>query len=205
MALKERINPKTGKKEYKVRYYFIADGKKKDSETGWFTTQLQAEREAKRLKEIKEKEDRHKVSARRDKKVLSLYEEFLDNLEKEGIETQSNHLKGLLRSGKAILSKYIPKEIVDIKARDIDSYTFKKWIAYMDSTNMSGGTIRNYRKVLIRFNHWLALNGNYIDYGLEEQIEYTLNKAKIKPLSVGNRETSGYVYTRLYADYLLLL
>lgn len=29
MAYKERINPKTGRKEYKVRYYFKADGKRK--------------------------------------------------------------------------------------------------------------------------------------------------------------------------------
>lgn len=36
MAYKTRINPKTGKTEYKVRYYFMADGKKRDSETGWF-------------------------------------------------------------------------------------------------------------------------------------------------------------------------
>lgn len=28
MAHKERINPKTGKKEYKVRYYFMKEGKK---------------------------------------------------------------------------------------------------------------------------------------------------------------------------------
>ena len=32
MAYKERINPKTGKKEYKVRYYFMKEGKKRDSE-----------------------------------------------------------------------------------------------------------------------------------------------------------------------------
>ena len=53
MASKERINPKTGKKEYKVRYYFMREGKKRDSETGWFDTLEKAEKEAKKQKEIK--------------------------------------------------------------------------------------------------------------------------------------------------------
>ena len=55
MAYKERINPRTGKKEYKVRYYFVADGKKRDSETAWFTSLEKAEKEARKQKETKEK------------------------------------------------------------------------------------------------------------------------------------------------------
>ena len=58
MAHKERINPKTGKKEYKVRYYFMKEGKKRDSETAWFTSLEKAEKEAKKQKEEKEKADR---------------------------------------------------------------------------------------------------------------------------------------------------
>ena len=73
MAYKERINPKNGKKEYKYRYYFIRDGKKRDSETAWFDTKEKAEREGKRLKAEKEKADRTKVLQRRDKKLITAY------------------------------------------------------------------------------------------------------------------------------------
>ena len=51
MAYKTRINPKTGNVEYKVRYYFMREGKKRDSETAWFTNLEKAEKEAKKLKE----------------------------------------------------------------------------------------------------------------------------------------------------------
>ena len=82
MAHKERVNPKTGKKEYKVRYYFIREGKKRDSETAWFDTLEKAEKEAKKQKEIKEKEDRNKITQRRDKKLITAYEEFIAYLKK---------------------------------------------------------------------------------------------------------------------------
>lgn len=191
MAVKERINPKTGKKEYKVRYYFMKEGKKRDSETGWFNTQGQAEREAKKLKELKEKEDLHKISERRDKRVVTLYSEFLEELNKEAIATSSNHLKGTFKTGKAIENNYLPRDIQEVKGREIDSYTFKKWLAEIDNSNLAGSSVRNYRKVLVKFNHWLALNGYYLEQGLEEQIEYSINKTKIKPTIVGNKEASG--------------
>lgn len=191
MAVKERINPKTGKKEYKVRYYFMKEGKKRDSETGWFNTQAQAEREAKKLKELKEKEDLHKIAERRDKRLVTLYSEFLEELNKDAIATSSNYLKGTYRVGRAVANSYLPKDIQEVKGRDIDSYTFKKWLAAIDNSNLAGSTVRNYRKVLIKFNNWLALNGYYLEDGLEEQIEYGINKAKLKPTIVGNREADG--------------
>ena len=76
MAYRERINPRTGKKEYKVRYYFMKQGKKRDSETAWFSSLDKAEKEAKKQKEQKEKEDRDIFLQRRDKKIVTAYEEF---------------------------------------------------------------------------------------------------------------------------------
>ena len=43
MKLKIRQNPKTGATEYKCRYSWKDEnGKRKDSETGWFPTEKQA-------------------------------------------------------------------------------------------------------------------------------------------------------------------
>ena len=45
MAVSTRVN-KNGKTEYKARYYFFKDGKKRDSETGWFSSEKEALNEA---------------------------------------------------------------------------------------------------------------------------------------------------------------
>ena len=59
MAFKERINPKTKKKEYKYRYYFYKDGKKRDSDTGWFSSKREAQLEGERLKAKKEQDEKN--------------------------------------------------------------------------------------------------------------------------------------------------
>ena len=42
MKVRTRINPKTGKTDYKVRYSWKdGEGKRKDSETAWFLTEKQ--------------------------------------------------------------------------------------------------------------------------------------------------------------------
>ena len=132
MAYKERINPKTGRKEYKVRYYFKADGKKKDSETAWFESLEHAEREAKKLKELKEKADRDKTTQRRDKKLISAYEEFIEYLKIVSDKDETNTDKKEWQTARAIYNNHMPLVIQDTKIKDLSVNTFKTWL---DSIN----------------------------------------------------------------------
>ena len=118
MAYKTRVNPKTGNTEYKVRYYFLRDGKKRDSETSWFASLDLAEREAKRQKENKEKEDRHNITQRRDKKLITAYEDFCDYLEKEKNKEKSNTDVKEYNMAKAILNNHMPIEVQEAKLLD---------------------------------------------------------------------------------------
>ena len=104
MAYKTRVNPKTGVTEYKVRYYFMRDNKKRDSETAWFSSLEKAEQEAKKQKEIKEKEDRHRAKQRRDKKLVTAYEEFIDYLQGQADKEITNTDIKELNMARAILN-----------------------------------------------------------------------------------------------------
>lgn len=132
MAYKTRINPKTGKTEYKVRYYFMADGKKRDSETGWFLSLEKAEKEAKIQKETKEKADRHKVTQRRDKKLITAYEEFIDYLKAKADKEITNTDKKELDMANAISRNHMPNDIKETRIKDISVYTWRSWLSYID-------------------------------------------------------------------------
>lgn len=192
MAYKERINPKTGRKEYKVRYYFKADGKKKDSETAWFESLEHAEREAKKLKEMKEKADRDKTTQRRDKKLISAYEEFIEYLKIVSDKDETNTDKKEWQTARAIYNNHMPIVIQDTKIKDLSVNTFKTWL---DSINkkesLGGGYVRLCRMNLIKFNIWLNQNGYYIEEGTEETIDLAIRNVKVKNSLVHNRERSG--------------
>lgn len=192
MAYKTRVNPKTGKTEYKVRYYFMRDGKKRDSETAWFTSLEKAEKEAKIQKETKEKADRHKVTQRRDKKVITAYEDFVEYLKKQADKEITNADKKELNMGKAILNNHMPEEVKETRIKDLSIYTWRSWLSYINSKEeIGGGYIRLCRLNLIKFNAWLSQNGYYIDEYQEETFDIGLRKTKIKNSMVGNKERSG--------------
>lgn len=192
MAYRKRINPRTNKEEYKVRYYFVRDGKKRDSETGWFNSLEQAEREAKIQKENKEREDRHKVTRRRDKKLVTAYEEFIDYLKELSDQETSNTNKKELHTAKAIHNKHMPNTIQETKIRDIEVVTFKNWLSSINNKDdISGGYIRVCKGNLIKFNCWLSQNGYYIDDQQEEAIDNGIKRTKIKSVKVRNKELAG--------------
>ena len=82
-SFKEQINKKTGKKEYRCRYYFYRDGKKRDSHTGWFPTKEEAEAEAKRLAKEKTEAEANTVLQRRDKQGTTALEEVIEEYDKK--------------------------------------------------------------------------------------------------------------------------
>ena len=194
MAYKERINPKTGKKEYKVRYYFMKEGKKRDSETAWFTSLEKAEKEAKKQKEEKEKADRDIFLQRRDKKLVTAYEEFVEYLKELADREESNTNRKEHNMGMAIFNNHMPVEVQNTKIKDITSNTFKRWLDYMNKKeSLGGGYIRLCRLNLIKFNAWLNQNGYYLDGedSIEEMMDLAIRKVKIKNSLVNNRERNG--------------
>ena len=192
MAYKERINPKTGKKEYKYRYYFVADGKKRDSETAWFGSLEKAKKEAEEQKAKKEKADRNKVTQRRDKKLITAYEEYLECLKIIADKENSGSDRGIYNVAKNIYSKHIPYTVQETKIKDLSIYTFRSWISDINRKDEVGGAyIRLCRHVLQKFNAWLSSNGYYIDEYQEETFELGIKRTKIKNSKVKNRELNG--------------
>lgn len=192
MAYKTRVNPRTGKTEYKVRYYFMADGKKRDSETGWFTNLEKAEKEAKTLKEAKEKADRHKVTQRRDKKLITAYEDFIEYLTRQAHKEITNSDIKELNVAKAICNNHMPSEVKETRIKDLSIYTWRSWLSYINSKEeLGGGYVRLCRLDLIKFNAWLSQNGYYIDEYQEETYDIGLRKTKLKNSMVNNKERSG--------------
>ena len=84
----------------------MREGKKRDSETAWFDTLEKAEKEAKKQKEIKEKEDRNKITQRRDKKLITAYEEFIEYLKQLSDQETSNTNKKEYQTAKANCERY---------------------------------------------------------------------------------------------------
>ena len=194
MAYRERINPRTGKKEYKVRYYFMKQGKKRDSETAWFSSLDKAEKEAKKQKEQKEKEDRDIFLQRRDKKIVTAYEEFKKYLGVLAEREESNTDIKEYRMAKAIYKNHFPIEVQNVKVKDITGNTFKIWLEYMNKKERLGGEyIRLCRLNLIKFNMWLNQNGYYLDGedNIVEMIDTSIRKVKIKNSLVNNKERKG--------------
>lgn len=192
MAVRTRINPKTGLTEYKVRYYFMRDGKKRDSDTAWFTSLERAEKEAKIQKEIKEKEDRHRVKQRRDKKLITAYEEFIDHLQEQADKEITNTDKKEVNMARAILNNHMPVDVQDTRIKDLAIYTWRTWLSFINSKEeLGGGYVRLCRLNLTKFNVWLSQNGYYLDEYQEETFDLGIRKTKIKNSMVGNKERSG--------------
>ena len=78
MKAKTRINPKTLKTEYKIRYLWKdSEGKRKDSETGWFPTEAAALKNTTILKLQKEANAKDGREVKNNKLLSTVYDEWL--------------------------------------------------------------------------------------------------------------------------------
>lgn len=192
MAYKTRTNPRTGNTEYKVRYYFMADGKKRDSETAWFTSLEKAQKEAKIQKETKEKADRHKATQRRDKKLVTAYEEFIQYQRTLADKEITNTDIKEWNMANAIRNNHMPLEVQETKIKDLSIYTFRSWLSYINSKDeLGGGYVRLCRLNLTKFNAWLSANGYYLDEYQEETFDIGIKKTKLKSAMANNKEREG--------------
>lgn len=192
MAKRERINPQTGKKEYKARYFFWADGRRHEADTGWFPTKKEAEKAAERLKEAKEKAASKAVLAKREttlEEAFTKYIVYLEDAIKKGASTSYvTYYKG----ARTMKKTYFPEEIRKTKMEDITSGEFKTWFYCINDTEKLGGErVRAYRLILYLFNEWLDKYGYYVDSSLFAQVKITLRSVKIVNIKKHNKEDEG--------------
>lgn len=194
MAFKERINPKTKKKEYKYRYYFYKDGKKRDSDTGWFSSKKEAQLEGERLKAEKEQAETDIVIQRRNKLLKTAFDEFIEEYRAQATrETTENTCtaNSIWRRANTIKAKYFPLSIQKTKTKDITASTFRDWLIVINDYDLSGAYIRSLKSTLSTFNRYLRDNSYYVDKNLDIDIDVALQKIKLKPKNYKNRELLG--------------
>lgn len=79
MKAKTRINPKTKQTEYKIKYLWKdSEGKRKDSETGWFPTEAAAFKNAQILKIQKEANAKDGRDVKNNKLLITVYKDWLE-------------------------------------------------------------------------------------------------------------------------------
>ncbi len=203
MKAKTRINPKTFKTEYKIRYLWKdSEGKRKDSETGWFPTEAAALKNATILKLQKEANAKDGREVKNNKLLSTVYDEWLETMKrKANRETTENTTSDVSRYQKArtIRKYYMPREIANTKARDINVITFRKWIEYLNTCKqaeptgkskgkeLAGSSVREFRKALTQFNRYLGGQGYYLDNELEISIDNMLSRVQLKSKKIGRR------------------
>lgn len=186
---RERIDNITGKKEYKARYFFMANGEKHEAETGWFPTKSQAQKEAKALKEAKERADASAILSRRDKMLKTVFGEFIEYLGAEAKKEDTISYVTYYKGAKTILKTYMPTTVQETKVKDISPSIFKGWINYVnDQDKLGGERVRSYCLIIRKFNDWLDKNFYYTDEDLCVQNSLHMERVKLKPVKAHNKE-----------------
>lgn len=211
MADKIRVNKKTGKTQYRVRYLWKdADGKRKDSMTGWFDSLKDAQNSAEILKYRKEELARQEKNLRAVTQIKTAFTRYVEDLgKKASAETMDNTTSDVSRFQRArtVLRYYLPNSIAYQSTRDITATTFRTWMEYINKAKgpkekeLSGNTVRQYRETLSGFNNYLANNGYYIDNELDILIDNTLTRMNIKPRRAGKRTRYCFTIGEMYVVF----
>lgn len=189
-SYRTRIN--NGKTEYKVRYYFIKEGKKHDSETGWFKTLPAAVKEADALIIKNETEESLKVATRRDRYLIVVFNDFYEFMKLEEVRLKTVTWVNMRKLTQTLLNNYFPNELKTIKVNEVEPIHFRNWLTYINnSVNLAGSTLYNYKSILVKFNQWLGNNGYYIDVNKQDDIDTAIRKVKLRSKSDGNRFDEG--------------
>lgn len=218
MKTEPRTNRKTGKTEYKCRYSWKdSNGKLKDSDTGWFPTEKQAFENAMMLRTLKETEAREGKDSKSRMLMSTVFSSFLDELkvraERETTENTTSDVS-IYQKAKTVKEFYFPASVRNTKIIEINTNTFRKWLDYLNTVRvpakrrlnkkerekvesgelkietkeLSGRSVRNYKYILILFNRFLGEKGYYLDREVETKVDVMLSRAKIKSMQVGRKE-----------------
>lgn len=184
--------------EYRARYFWYdANGKKKDSMTGWFDSQKEAEKNAIILKYKKDEASKANKAVQDSRTIKHVFDLFVNTLsDKAYRSTTDNTTSDVSRyqSARTVIDYYTPDDILNTKTRDISVNTFRKWLGFINESTspkgkpLSGNTTRKYREILSLFNDFLAANGYYLDDELDVVVDNALARMKIKPRKAGRRE-----------------
>lgn len=200
MAYKTRVNKKTGKTEYKVRYYFYAKGIKRDSETGWFPSLEKAEKEAEELKKKKELEDELRIQSNINKKLDTVFYEYVQHLKEEKEKKGNTTSISYYKLARTVYNKHIPTEVRETKIKDIDNVVFRTWLTKINKESKSGSTIRNYKLTILRFNDYLNDFNYYSNDYIRDNIYMTISRVKLKASTENNRIDNGERHVITFED-----
>lgn len=184
MAKSERVNPKTGKIQYKSRYYWVDEnGKKHDAQTGWFDTKRDADKEAKALKTRKELECNQVLENNRNLTLgdgLDRFVEWCKEQFQRSTTEKTTTMHTRYNRAQTIRNKYMPEYLVHKKIKDLDPYDYRKWIAHINTVVNSGQYVHGLRDAIIKFNEWLAEQGYYSDVNFDMQCRQAIMQVKLK-------------------------
>lgn len=204
-----RINPKTGKKEYKCRYRYLgSDGKRHQSETRWCDSAdeaLRVKKEDLRMHEEQLKQREAKKAASLKGTLRNAFELFVGELKEEAdasnYQEQITGKMSLHRDANTLCLHYIPDEIACIKLSKMSTSDLARWVTLLNREKkavkdtdsvLSGTTVRKYRGIILRFNNWLDLNGYYHEPDFAVVSELKISRVKVKKKSVGARNNRNY-------------
>lgn len=193
MSVEHRLHPKTGKDQYKVRYRWRDEtGKLKSSDTGWFNSIKEAQKNADQLKTAKESDSALKITNKREAYIKTVFKEMyvkeLDEKNKNILLDTTTLAYNLWRRAFTIEKYYIPEEVRYTKINEITPRTFRIWADYINNTKLAGVTVHKYIECLFHFNRWLADKGYYTDSSLEMSIDTMLCRFNTKDKKIGVRK-----------------
>lgn len=192
MAIKTRIHPKKGIKQYRERYLWKGeDGKVHDTMTRWCSSKAEAEKEARNLKELKERMAKDQKELQKSKLVKTVMEEWINELGKIAQrQTTDNTTSDVVMHQRAItLYKYhTPTDVLNMHVREIDVDTYRKWLDTINRSELGGLAVRNQRQAINNLNQYCANKGYYADPSLDMDIDLAIQRVKLKPKKVGKRK-----------------
>ena len=205
-------NQKTGEIRFRARFTWVdANGKRRDSKTGWHHTYEEAEADGIEKKKRRLLEAKNESADKYYQTIPSAMMVWIEELRQKAERTTTENTttdKSKYNRARTVYKKYIPKDIEKTRIRDINENTFRSWLIYINSLNLSGITVRNYKTVLIGFNQYLGNNKYYEDPDLDRRIDITLSRTAIKGKHTGekqNRRTPNIQDLYNITDYYYLL
>jgi len=202
MGKRERIEKKTGRKQYKSRYYWYDEnGIKHDGDTGWFYSKAEADKEARRIEKIRKDNVIIPNSNRRDRRVDSVFEDYITYLKEESQKDGKLTYIHYLKEASALIKNHTDNNYKKTKICDVNGSFFRSWLSSVNRKEDLGGLrVRAYKSTLLRFNKWLADNYYYLgDEEKEYQIVVAIGRVNLKKKTEHNKEKNNkrHVYNSI--------
>ena len=190
MSKRKRVNKDTGKLEYKARYFWIDEnGKKKDSDTGWFPSKAEAYIEAERLRKEKSSGAIQKKTEQLNNSIEETFGEWIAYLnEKMSNDTDGTYYLSIRNKARSLIKHHTPEEIKNTKIKNMTLNTFRIWVNWVNDEDIAGKTVRGFKQTMRYFNKYLDSNGLYMDDNMFNTIDVSLFMTNVKNNSIGARK-----------------